>query len=212
MGLERHEFADVLVRAAHAHHQLEVVTDRDDENWADWYADYMLANGNLVRAEPTAQGVTNLMQITTPALKAKHDELMDEVAAASKQDGPVGSAAREVEWLLRPHLRKEEELALPALEALRAVVRRARPKELQAMAKVTERLQHEMADIAAQHAVIVLALEGLASAAELAGDESDRKLARKLADYAKMEETVIYPATILVGDIVREQLAKATGG
>ena len=212
LGLDRHVFADLLARAVHAHHQLEVVTDRYDENWDDWYVDYMLAHGKLTCAQPAAQQEENHMQITTPALKAKHEELMEEISAASKLDGPVGSAAREVEWLLRPHLRNEEELAVPALEALRAVVRRARPKELRVMAEMTDRLQHEMSDIAAQHAVIVLALEGLAAAAELAGDQSHLKLARKLDDYMKLEETVIYPATVLVGDIVREQLAKSTGG
>lgn len=208
LGLDRHEFADLLARAAHAHHQFEAVADRDDENWADWYADYMLGHGNLSLAGSTPQPGRSHMQITLPALKAKHEELMGEVSAASKLEGPMGSAAREVEWILRPHLRKEEEVALPALEALRAIVRRARPKELQAMADMTDRLEREMSDIAAQHAVIVLALEGLASAAKLARDERHIELTRKLADYMKMEQTVIYPAAVLVGDIVKEQLAK----
>lgn len=208
LGLDRHEFADLLARAAHAHHQLNLVTDREDENWADWYADYMLAEGKFVRSQPTENSGKDHMQITITALKAAHEELMHEVSAASKLDGPVGSAAREVEWILRPHLRKEEEVALPALEALKAIVRRARPKELQAMADMTDRLEREMSDIAAQHAVIVLALEGLASAAKLAGDERHIELTRKLADYMKMEQTVIYPAAVLVGDIVKEQLAK----
>lgn len=216
LGLDRHEFADLLARAAHAHHQLEAVTDRIDEGWADWYADYMLHYMMVERkpagARRTALPAINHMKIATHELKAKHEELMEEIAAASKVDGPVGSAAREVEWVLRPHLREEEELALPALEALRALMRRAKPKELQAFVNMTDRLQREMPDIAAQHAVITLALGGLASAAELAGDEGLVKLARKLADYATTEETVIYPATVLVGDIAREQLAKGTGG
>ncbi len=151
------------------------------------------------------------MQITTPALKARHEELMEEIVAASRLDGPVGSAAREVEWLLRPHLQKEQELALPALKALADLVQRARPKELQAIAEVTDRLQREMAGIVAEHAVITLALEGLASAAEQTGDESLLQLARKLEDHSRMEHSVIYPATVLVGDIVKEQLARKTG-
>jgi hypothetical protein len=210
LGLERHEFADLLTRAAHAHHQFEIVTDRADENWADWYADYMLTHGSLARTESTEQPRGHQMQITPPAFTAKHEELLGEVAAVSKQDGPVGSAAREVEWVLRPHLLEEEEFALPALGALRAIVRRAKRKELQAMANMTDRLQHEMSDIGAQHAVVALAVEGLASAAEQAGDESGLKLAHKLADYAKMEESSIYPAIVLMGEIAKEELAKKT--
>jgi hypothetical protein len=208
LGFDRHKFADLLARAVHARHQLQVVADRTDGKWADWFADYMLTDGELVRAQPTEQPRgKNHMQIIMPALKAKHEELKEEITAASQLDGPVGSAAREVEWLLRPHLLEEEEFGLPALEALRILVHRAKRKELQAMADMTDRLQREMPYIVAQHAVIALAIEGLASAAEQADDEIHVQLARKLAAHMKLEEAVIYPATVLVGDIVKDELA-----
>ena len=54
------------------------------------------------------------MNATIPtSLKAEHEELHRELAAATKASGLVGEAARIVATLLHPHFVDEEAFALP---------------------------------------------------------------------------------------------------
>jgi hypothetical protein len=150
------------------------------------------------------------MNIATPGpLKAEHDELHGELAAATKLEGPVGAAAREVARLLHPHFLKEEEFALPPLGLLSALAEGAPAGEMLAVTKMTNRLRRELPEMLAEHAAILRALETLAAAARAAGDEARLRFAEKLAAHAKIEEAVMYPAAILVGELVKERVEQA---
>jgi len=168
------------------------------ENWAAAY-----------RAE-TASAETVAMNIAIPEpLKAEHEELHAELAAATKLQGPVGAAAREVARLLHPHFLKEEEIALPPLGLLSALAQNMPAGEMIAVTKMTDRLRRDLPDMLTEHAAILRALEALAAAAREAGDEASLRFAHKLATHAKIEETVMYPAAILVGELVKGRIAQA---
>src|SRR6188472_3988953 len=56
---------------------------------------------------------------TPSSVQREHRELHDELARAIRAGGKTGEAAGKVEKLLRPHLQKEEQYALPPLGMLR---------------------------------------------------------------------------------------------
>ena len=217
LGFDSHVFADLLARASHAHLEYEAITDRSDEKWADWYADYILMHGNklddkgcdrLAGANGTFKGCTRTSNVKkmdesrhqstkSEAFEAERDELRSDLAAAMKRDGAVGSAAREVAWLLFSHLAKEEELAYPALAVLPELANDDYDASMLAIGNMADRLQSEREYLAAEHQVIILALEGLATAARQDGDEDCVNLAYRLAAHAQMEETLIYPAAVI---------------
>lgn len=141
-----------------------------------------------------------------PPLKAEHDELHAELAAATTLPGPVGSAAGEVAKLLHPHFVKEEEFALPPLRLLADVAAGKRPRGIEAVVAMTDRLKAELPTMSAEHVAILGALEKLADAARLAGDETRLHFAHKLAAHARTEEAVMYPAAILVGEWVKKEI------
>lgn len=149
------------------------------------------------------------MEIATPApLKAEHDELHAELAAATKLLGPVGAAAREVAKVLHPHFVKEEQFALPPLGLLASLAAGKPIQEMAAVVAMTDRLKRELPEMLAEHAAILRALESLAAAAREAGDERTVRFAHKLAAHAQIEEAVMYPAAILAGAWVREHMER----
>lgn len=145
--------------------------------------------------------------IPTP-LKIEHEELHGQLVEATKAGGRTGEAARAVAKLLHPHFVKEEEYALPPLGLL---VRLAEGEVVSGMSDVltmTDRLKAEFATMAAEHKQIVRALEELVEAANAEDHSEVAHFAEKLKLHAQTEEEVLYPAAILVGEVVRQKLAR----
>ena len=138
-------------------------------------------------------------------LKAEHDELHEELKRATAAGGHTGEAARQVARLLHPHFVKEEEFALPPLGLLERLARGEAPSPSVAQVAVgmSERLRAELPEMLAEHRRIVGALEGLADVAEREGHSGVARFADALKQHARTEEEVLYPAAILLGDLLR---------
>jgi hypothetical protein len=138
----------------------------------------------------------------TPApLRVEHEELHARLLAATREPGEVGEAAREVARLLHPHFVREEEFALPPLALLEPLAR----GEIQGMADVlpmTRRLKAELPSMLDEHRQIVGALDRLRNAARNAGSQEHAAFADALVLHAQTEESVLYPAALLVGELV----------
>ena len=146
----------------------------------------------------------NSMDVTIPAsLKAEHDELHHELAAATKAPGPVGEAARTVATLLHPHFVDEEAFALPPLGLLVKLANGERITEAASIMAMTDRLKAELPRMLAEHQAITAALRKLEGASRAAGDDARVRLAAKIIAHAQAEEEVMYPAAILVGEYLK---------
>jgi hypothetical protein len=178
-------------------HPLLSVMEQAIESWADAPRRKASAEENMTKV------------VVPPAVKAEHDELHAELAAATKLPGAVGAAAREVAKLLHPHFIKEEEFALPPLGLLMTIARGETVAGVpgnEAVVAMADRLKQELPEMLAEHAAILDALGRLATTARAEGDENRVRFAEKLAAHARIEEAVMYPAAILVGALVRQQL------
>ena len=71
---------------------------------------------------------------------------------------------------------------------------------------IRDRLKAELSQMLAEHKSIVAALERLSEAAKKAGKMEYAEFAEALMLHAKTEEEVLYPASILIGEYVREKL------
>lgn len=121
-------------------HPLLSVMEQAIETWAD-----------APRRKPSAE--ENMTKVVVPpALKAEHDELHAELAAATKLPGAVGAAAGEVAKLLHPHFIKEEEFALPPLGLLMTIARGGTVAGNEAVVAMADRLKRELPDMLAEHA------------------------------------------------------------
>ena len=141
------------------------------------------------------------MTLHIPApLKAEHDELHAELVRATQASGVVGEAALEVARLLHPHFEREERFALPPLGILADVVRGARRAEMTQALAMARKLKSELGAMFAEHRQIVIALEHLHDTAMAHGRPEIADFAVKLQRHAEVEELVLYPAAVLLGE------------
>jgi hemerythrin superfamily protein len=73
---------------------------------------------------------------------------------------------------------------------------------------LTGQLEAELPQMLAEHQTIVAALNTLREAAARAGRTEIVAFAEDLVEHARTEEGVMYPAAVLVGQMVRRRLAQ----
>jgi len=143
-----------------------------------------------------------------PSLKHEHGELRASLDIAAKAVGKSGEAAREVARLMGPHFTREEDFALPPLDALAGLAGGRLPEYPTAIIAKADRLKVELADMLKEHKAIARALEALYDAATADERPELARFARKLLLHAQMEEQIYYPAALLVGEYLKLRAAK----
>ena len=143
------------------------------------------------------------------SLKHEHGEMRASLEIAGKAIGKSGEAAREVARLLLPHFKKEEEFALPPLDALAVMAGGGLPEEPKAIIDKADRLRHELAEMLREHTAIAKALEDLYETATGDARPELARFAKKLLLHAQMEEQIYYPAALLIGDYLKLKTGKS---
>ena len=149
--------------------------------------------------------MTNAALEIPESIRREHEAIHSALVAATRAPGRVGEAARRLAEVLHPHFVREEEIALPPLGLLAPLAAGQAPPEPEssAAAKMTGALRAEMPKMLEEHVRIRAAVDDLRAAAEAAGAEAQVELADELALHARTEEEVLYPAALLVGDLLR---------
>jgi len=163
----------------------------------------------LAQQVPHREGpvLTPTFQIPSP-LKIEHDELHEELLAATKLGAKTGPAAQRVATLLHAHFVSEEEFALPPLALLRPLASGHVSPDMRTVITLTDRLKAELPRMLDEHKAIVAALEELRIAAEAEGHPDAVRFAEKLTLHAQNEEEVLYPAALLVGEVLKLRLSR----
>ena len=137
------------------------------------------------------------------SLRFEHEELHEQLTKAGRAGGLTGEAARRVLEILGPHVRFEEEFAVPPLVLLPALASGGFTPEMEGILAKSDRLKKELPAMLADHRWIAAALTRLMQAATEEKQYGFAEFARKVIVHAQMEEEVLYPAAIVVGDYVR---------
>jgi iron-sulfur cluster repair protein YtfE (RIC family) len=139
------------------------------------------------------------------SIQVEHEEIHSTLVEATKAPGRVGAAARELAQVLHPHFVREEQIALPPLGLLAPLAAGATVPEpvLAKVLEMAEALKAELPRMLEEHQRIRAAVEKLATAARAELAVKYEKLAEQLALHAQTEEDVLYPAAVLVGQIIR---------
>jgi len=149
------------------------------------------------------------MKFTIPLpLQHEHEALHERLRQATQAGGEVGAAARTLASLMHPHFVKEDQIALPPLGLLVALSRGEASAEMAEVLELTDRLEAELPQMLAEHRAIVEALNKLREAAVRAGRNDIVVFAEALVEHARTEEEVMYPAAVLVGQVVRQRLGQ----
>jgi iron-sulfur cluster repair protein YtfE (RIC family) len=139
------------------------------------------------------------------SVKAEHVAIRAALHEAERAPGAVGAAAKQLAEVLEPHMLREEEVALPPLSLLSglmagSILPATMLTDVQAMCAEFKRALPRMLE---QHAEIRAALVKLHAASMDAGDGGHQELAERLARHIQIEEEVLYPGALAVGEIIR---------
>ena len=149
------------------------------------------------------------MKFTIPQpLQHEHEALHERLRQATQAGGDVGEAAKTLARLMHPHFVKEDQIALPPLGLLSALARGEWSAEMAEVLTLTEQLEAELPQMLAEHKSIVAALYVLRKAAARTGRSEIVAFAEALVEHARTEEEVMYPAAVLVGQMVRQRLSQ----
>lgn len=140
-----------------------------------------------------------------PGLIAEHDAIHAQLAALLDAPGDVGRAAQELAELLHHHFPAENQLAVPPLGWLVPLAHGSIPPGADAMIAKTDSLRAAMPQMLDEHRHIHAAAKNLQAAGIAGGNDAAVAFAEKLLAHAQHEEEVLYPAAILVGDLLRER-------
>lgn len=144
-----------------------------------------------------------LPMLQTPAsIAAEHRELHETLAQAAKETNEVGAAARDLERALKPHFKREEEVATPPLGLLPALTKGPATSDMRTVLPMTEALERELPRMLREHEVIRVRVSRLKAAAQRTGQQEYVRFADNLAAHARQEEDILYPAGVLVGRYV----------
>jgi hypothetical protein len=118
---------------------------------------------------------------------------------------------------LHPHFEKEEEYAMPPLGLLSLLSRETKEGEdggagmittttkdtQRKILAITDKLKEDLPNMLEEHKQIVGTLENLIHAAKQENKSEYIHFAEKFKLHAQIEEEVLYPAAILVGEYLR---------
>lgn len=142
------------------------------------------------------------------SVQAEHEAIHSALVQATQATGRVGSAAKELAEVLHPHFVVEEQIALPPLGLLAPLTTGEHVPEtvLSEALAMSDALKSELPRMLEEHKKIRAAVEKLRLAARAEQGTRYEQLAEHLALHAQTEEEVLYPAAVLVGDIIRARL------
>ena len=142
-------------------------------------------------------------------LRTAHAELHEEMVAATRLGGETGAAAQAVVRVLFPHILLEEEFGIPPLSLLPRLARGEISADMASVLRWTELLKAELPRMLDEHKQIVEALKGFLRAATAEQHSGYARLAEKLSVHVQLEEDVLYPASIVVGEYLKLKLGRA---
>ncbi len=139
------------------------------------------------------------------SVRSEHRAIYAALVEATQAAGRIGAAATDLAEVLRAHFEREEQIALPPLGLLAPLTGGGVLPEsvLSFTLAMTDSLRSELPRMLDEHKKIRAAAENLRLAARAAHATKYEELAEQLASHALMEEEVLYPAAILVGDVIR---------
>ena len=177
-------------------------------------SDFVVIAATAVLLFPTslpAQSSAKVASVTKtqieipPSVRAEHEAIHSALVEATKAPGRVGTAAKTLAQVLHPHFVREEEIALPPLGLLARLAAGTSVSDDDAskVLAMSDALRRELPKMLDEHKQIRVAVEGLRRAAEEEQAVKYLQLADQLALHAQTEEEVLYPAAVLVGDLIR---------
>lgn len=145
------------------------------------------------------------MQLKVPkAITHGHESLCAELDNVIAIGGRIGEKARLLNLVMAPHFKKEEEYALPPLGLLLALSEGGWEIDAQEAIKMADNLQLKLEEMTIEHQNILRIMNELKAISEEANHFAAKLFIKNLTMHIELEDEVLYPATILVGNYLKK--------
>lgn len=140
---------------------------------------------------------------TPKALLNGHENLFTDMENLISVGGELGEMAQLLYEISRPHFKKEEEYALPPLSLLLALSQGHWTIESHAAIEMANTLKDKLEEMKKEHVTICEKLEDMKTLAENENNQRVKQFINDLKLHIEIEEQVLYPATILIGNYLK---------
>ncbi len=148
-----------------------------------------------------------MINLQTPEpLKEEHRAFHDELLMAIKTGGKLGNIALQIDNILNPHFKIEEEFAFPPLTLMVPLSRGEIDPGMKDALGIIERLKDELPKLANDHLEITQKLKDFNDAVKIEKKIEFTQFPQKLIHHARAEEGILYPAAILIGEYLSLKL------
>ena len=140
---------------------------------------------------------------TPKTIKHGHEILCTELKLITNMPGEIGEKAKLLEEVMYPHFEKEEKYALPPLGLLLALSEGSWEIDSDEAIKMSDTLKDKLSELKGEHDKILVALENLKMSSESENNFTVKQFIKDLLLHVEMEDQVLYPATILIGNYLK---------
>jgi hemerythrin HHE cation binding domain-containing protein len=141
------------------------------------------------------------------AMRLEHDDIRAGLSRALARAGPVSKAARQVSRFCLTHFEEEEEIVFPILGVLRDLASGNVQPEMAGVLPLISRFSARFDRLGRHHWGIYSSVAALLQAAHRERNREAANLSYRLQLHERLEDEVIYPTVMLMGNYVREKLA-----
>lgn len=134
-----------------------------------------------------------------------HENLIIELKNIISFGGEIGEKAKILADEMAPHFKKEEQYALPPLGLLLALSEGQWEINHEEAIKMADNLHIKLAEMTKDHANISKIMNELKLVAEEENNTTVKLFIKNLAIHIELEDEVLYPATILIGNYLKKK-------
>ncbi len=148
-----------------------------------------------------------MINLQTPGpLKEEHQAFHDELLKAIKTGGELGNIAMQIDKILNPHFKIEEDYAFPALALMVPLSQGKIDPGMRAALVIIEQLKKELPKLTKDHLEITQMLKDFDNTAKAEKKSEFGQFSQKRTHHARAEEGILYPAAILIGEYLNLKL------
>lgn len=145
--------------------------------------------------------------IIPTAIVSGHENLCAELKTVIALGGEIGEKAEILDEYMNFHFVKEEEYALPPLGLLLALSEGNWKLDPTEAIKMADIFQSKLAEMSEEHKNISRLLQDLKTVADKQNNSVAKQFVKNLLLHVNLEDQVLYPATILIGNYLKNRKA-----
>lgn len=138
------------------------------------------------------------------AIQHGHEYLCSELKKIIAERGELGKKAKILEDCMGKHFMKEEKYALPPLGLLLTLAEGGWEVDPAEAIKMSDTLQEKLEEMTKEHEMILELLLDVEIVAEKENNNLAKHFIKNLRLHAELEDQVLYPATILIGNYLKK--------